>query len=303
MKEFQKKILSTIIIMLLLPYILTLFMNGQGVSTININNNQSTITVLSNNMEIQITEEEYLIGILAHEIPLEYSLEAMKAQVVMIRTRLYKESQNQSDYVYEEVFLSRQEILQKWQHSSPNTIYDDLKQAVEETYNKVIKVDENLVITPFHLQNTGATRDGALALGSTDYPHLKSVECNLDVTGVNAASKVRITFDKMKEKLEVEEELTFDSIEILQTAEDGYISEIAINGIVLTGEQFRQMFSLSSSVLSIQEVDQSQIQITSRGYGHGLGLSQNTAHYMALEGKTYKEILKYFYSDIDIKNI
>lgn len=302
MKELHKQILSVLVTMLLLPYILTLFISGQDLATYSNELEERIITIDVNNKTSKINENDYLVGILAKEIPLEYGMEAMKAQAIIIRTRLYNENYLEDSYIYSEDHFSYEDILKKWHGEDVSRIYKDLKVAVESTSGMVLSVEGEMVITPYHLQNSGNTRSGENGLEQS-YSHLQSVECSLDVIGINASNKNIIKYSSLMEKMELEGELTFDDINILTTSDDGYVTSLGIGEKVITGEQFRELYQLKSTVLSLQEGDESYFQVTTRGSGHGIGLSQNTAHFMALEGKEYSEILNYFYTGIEIKDI
>lgn len=302
MKELQKRILSIIITMLLLPYIITLFISGQDISTYTSDNVEEIITVEIDDKSTKLNINDYILGILAKEIPLEYDIEAMKAQAIIVRTRLYKGHNNEDTYIYTEEYFTYEDIIKKWHGYDATGVYSNLKSAVESTQGLVVAEEGVLVITPYHLQNSGETRSGENGLDK-NYAHLQSVECRLDITGVNASSKKIIKFSDLTQKMESDVAITFDDINILTTAEDGYVTELSVGGKVITAEQFRQLYQLNSTVLSLQEVDDSSFQVTTRGSGHGIGLSQNTAHFMALEGKEYSEILKYFYYGIEIKDI
>lgn len=287
--------------MLLLPYILTLFISGQDVGLYTNYKSDKFITIEVDNSKIKMNENDYIIGIVAKEIPLVYDLEAMKAQAIMVRTRLYKENDKGLD-IYSEEYFTYEDIIKKWHDHEATTIYSNIKEAVEATEGLVVEKEGEMVITPYHIQNSGETRSGVNGL-NYDYSHLQTVECRLDITGVNASSKKIIKYAELTEKMDIQEILTFDDINILKTADDGYVTELNIGDKAITGEQFRQLYQLNSTVLSLQEVDETCFQVTSRGNGHGIGLSQNTAHFMALEGKNYDDILKYFYSDVQIKDI
>lgn len=302
MRELHKRILSVLVTMLLLPYIITLFISGQDVSGYIKDNTTNICTVEVNNKTIKITETEYILGILAKEIPLDYEFEAIKSQAIIIRTRLFKESNLDESYIYKDAYFSYEDIIKKWSGTNIESIYGQLKEAVESTKGEVIVVANQLVITPYHTQNSGETRSGENGLGQS-YSHLKSVECAMDVIGINASSKTIIKYTDLAEKIGLELELTFDDINILSTAEDGYVTELNIADKVVMGEQFRLLYQLKSTVLSLQEGNEHYFQVTARGDGHGIGLSQNTANLMALEGKNYKEILQYFYNGIEIKQI
>lgn len=296
MKELYKRTLSVLAIILLLPYILTLFISGQDVRTYSKSDSEIIVSVEVNNKITKLTETEYITGILAKEIPSEYELEAIKAQAVIIRTRLYREKEES----YTESYYTYEDIIKKWNGMEATKIYEQLKVAVESTKGLVVTVSDSMVITPYHLQNSGMTRSGENGLGES-YSHLQTVECSLDVTGINASSKNIIKYTDLGKALGLEVELNFSDINLLTASEDGYVTEVGIGEKVITGEQFREMYQLNSTVFSLQEGDDSYFQVTTRGSGHGIGLSQNTANYMALEGKDYIEILKYFYNGIEIK--
>lgn len=275
-------------------------MSGQDVLS---NTGYDTETMVSVELtgKIQnINLEDYIIGIMAKEIPEEYSVEAMKTQAVIIRTRLLRESENEENYKFQDSFYTYEDMIKKWVNHDPTEVYNNMKEAVYGTQGEVVLVGDALVITPYHLQNKGETRSGVDGLGE-EYSHLQSVECTLDVNGVNANKKYTVKYADIQDKLEIEEELDFQKINIHETTTDGYVSELEIAGNIISGEQFREMFQLNSTAISLQESTEIQVQITTRGSGHGIGLSQNTANYMALEGKTYIEILKYFYTGVEIK--
>lgn len=304
MKERNKRVLSTIIIVILLPYILTVFIKGEGVFVVQTSLTNRQVEVEVNGVIMNVTWEEYLIGLLAKEIPEVYSLEAMKAQAIIIRTRLAVESGGNEDYIYHDDFYSTEEIQLKWGNDSV-TIYNQLIEAVEETNDMVLKYEGELASTPYHILNTGTTRNGNEVLASDEYPYLVSVSCPLDITAEEEITMTTIAYGELTQILEeemeiiLEEELVFDDIQVNNRDEAGYVLNVEIQENVISGELFRTTLGLKSSAFSLQEVE-GELKITTEGVGHGLGLSQNTAHYMGLEGKTYQEILVYFYSGTEL---
>lgn len=304
MKERNKRVISTIIIVILLPYILTVFIRGEGVFIVQTASGNEQVEVEINGVIMSVTWEEYLIGLLAKEIPEEYSLEAMKAQAIIVRTRLAVESGGNEDYIYQDDFYSTEEIQLKWESDSV-TIYNQLIEAVEETDEMILQYEGELASTPYHILNTGTTRNGNEVLASEEYPYLTSVSCPLDITAEAEITMTTITYGELTQILEdemeiiLEEELVFDDIQVNVRDEAGYVLSVEIQGNVISGELLRTTLGLKSSAFSLQEVD-GELKITTEGVGHGLGLSQNTAHYMGLEGKTYKEILTYFYPGTEL---
>ena len=89
---------------------------------------------------------------------------------------------------------------------------------------------------------------------------------------------------------------------VLKYDSAGYVLDVQVGEETINGENFRETYGLSSSCFELQEFQKNTRAIT-KGVGHGLGLSQYTANEMAKEGKTYKEILEYFFEGTEIKEV
>lgn len=305
MKEKDKKIISIIIIILLLPYVLTILIKGEGALPIQSTLEEEMVYVQTENKIQEISYETFLIGILAKEIPQEFSLEAMKAQAIIIRTRLeleMLESGEQEEYIFEESYYTSEDIQNKWSTTESLGIYNQLKEAIQATDSQVLQYDGELAKTPYHLLSTGMTRDGNEVFLSEEYPYLVAVSCPLDIEADKEVAIQTVTYEELIEVfgLTVEEDFGFDDVKVIETDSSNYVLSVEVLGEVINGELFRDSLYLKSSAFSFQENGEQSIQITTQGVGHGLGLSQNTAHYMGLEGKTYEEILAYFYVGCEI---
>ncbi len=302
MTKLGKKILSVAAIILLLPYILTIFMNGAEIQSVNLGQPTNGKLVLVEGEEAGVLWEEYLVGILAREIPLEYDLEAMKAQAVIIRTRLYLESGWDPDYVYDEMYYDIEDVQEKWKNENTVEVYQQLNEAVESTEDKILMYNDSLAICPYHFLSLGQTRDGAEVLGASGYEYLESVSCPLDLEHELQLQVTELPYDEVAGRLDLgASDLYYSDFEILSTDYAGYVMEVRVQEGILQGEDFRKLMDLSSGAFVLQEIEEG-IKITTSGVGHGLGLSQNTAHYMALEGKSYQEILQYFYKGVALKS-
>ncbi len=301
MDNKRKKYIAIICIILLLPYVLTVFIGGEDVFVKD--EDVVYVNVVIDGEICSVLWNEFLMGIVAKEIPTEYSLEAIKAQMVIVRTRLLLESSGAKDYIYEDSFYDWEDMQWKWGNQDALEVYNLLLEAASDTEDMVIYYEGELAITPYHLLNNGMTRNGnEVLLG--DYPYLVSKGCPLDVEADKEITMLTISCDELAILLEVElglaiENLTYEDIEIISRDEADYVLEISISGNRIDGETFRSVLGLKSSSFSFQEKEDG-LQITTQGVGHGLGLSQNTAHFMGLEGKFYEEILQYFYSGTTI---
>jgi len=292
MRYKLEKIGCYILIIFLLPYIITVFINGPiVVSQSNIGENMIKVAADNekNSKEDRstISMKDYAIGILAREISPTFELEAIKAQAIMIRTKIYKEMQeNGSDTVFTEEFWTQEEMEEMWGLTKYMNYYNKLENAWRQTEGQVLTYEDELVYTPFFSLSNGSTRDGEEVLGKK-YPYLKMKDCPLDVESMEQVQT--ITLDK-------------EEIEVLELDTAGYVLKVRVGKEEVNGEEFRNNYNLASSCFSIHEYE-GKIRITTRGVGHGIGLSQNTANKMAESGKTAKDILEYFFEGCKVNEV
>lgn len=287
MRQKLKQLGCYLIIIILLPYVITVFLNGpQAESSVSADSNR--IKAEHNGKESEISIEEYCIGKLAKEIPVSYKSEALKAQAVLVRTAVYQKiRENGSSAVLGDEFWTSEEMQKQWGMSGYGTNYRKLKEAWEDTDGQVLMYGENLANAPFCRLTNGNTRDGKEVLGSEDYPYLKIRECPLDI---EAKEQIQTT--------------VVDDMDAEVTATDtaGYVTGVRVGQEQMSGEEFRTAQGLASSCFTLQKYD-GKLRIVTRGVGHGLGMSQYTANEMAKEGKSYEEILAYFFEGTEMKEV
>ena len=286
MRNRLKKIGCYLIIIVLLPYIVTVFMNGPAIPT-DTTVDTTYVKVKKDDTELELPLEEYCIGRMAKEIPADYEEEALKAQAVIVRTSVYKSIKERgTQVVLEDDFWTEEEMRQQW-GSSYSGHYRKMQNAWNDTEGQVVMYGENLANTPFTRLTNGNTRDGKEVLGSEDYPYLKIKDCPLDI---EAAEQIQT--------------VTVDDMDAEVTAMDtaGYVTSVRVGQETVNGEEFRQTYGLASSCFILQKYD-GKLRITTRGVGHGLGLSQYTANEMAKEEKDVSEILQYFFEGTEIKEV
>lgn len=287
MKLKIKHFLCYATIIVLLPYIVTVFLNGPSmVSSSYVN--QTYVKVKSESKIAEMPMEEYCIGILAKEIPVSYKKEALKAQAILVRTDIYGKIQNGgSNTVLEDSFWTQKQMEEAWGASDYASNYKKLKNAWEETEGQVVTYDGNLAMTPFFRLSNGSTRDGNEALGSEDYPYLKIVECPYDI---EAPEQIQtITIDDMDAE-----------VGACDTA--GYVLNVTVGEENISGEEFRTNYHLASSCFTLQKYN-GKLRITTRGVGHGIGMSQYTANEMAKEGQDAPAILEYFFEGTNLQEV
>lgn len=299
---------SFLIILFLLPYVITVFFNGTAIQTLGKGSSEvievQSVDEEGNTRTLQVPWEQYFIGVLAKEMPETYEEEALKAQAVLIRTNLYKTLDQEDGNILGSSYLSDKELEKKWQAGQFDEYYKKLKNAIESTANQVIFYNDTYALVPFHKSSNGQTRSGTEALGTEDYPYLVVRECSADKEAQDEIHVETIDYSQIQkqcqsflvavEKEKADKKLTFSDFEIISYDSAGYISQLRIGETTCTGEQFRDALNLASSTFSLQDYN-GKLRITTTGNGHGLGMSQWTANDLAKAGKSYEEILQYFF--------
>lgn len=287
MKRKIKKICAVFVIIVLLPYIVTIFMNGKSMET-NQNGKNGYIKVETDAGVKEIPLEEYCIGTLAKEISVEFEPEALKAQAIVVRTTIYKKIEEEGENaVMKERFFTKSDMKNQWGRSAFQKNYKKLKQAWEETDGQVVMYNGQLAMVPFHQLSNGKTRIGKEVLGSDAYPYLQMKECPKDVEADG----------QMESRL-----IKVFGAAIASQDSAGYVTGVKVGEETVNGETFRDSYGLLSSCFELQDFE-GKTRVTTKGVGHGLGMSQNTANEMAKEGKKYNEILQYFYEGTELKEV
>lgn len=287
MKLKLKKICAVFVIIILLPYIITIFMSGKSIETSR-DGESGYIKVKTESGEKEVSLEEYCIGMLAKEISVNYEEEALKAQAVIVRTSVYKKIEEEGNQtVMQERFRTKADMKKQWGSSAFQKNYKKIEQAWKDTDGQVVMYNGQLAMVPFHQLSNGKTRIGKEALGSDDYPYLQMKECPKDIEADG----------QMENKL-----IKVKNAEVTAYDSAGYVMEVKVGEEICNGESFRDTYGLLSSCFEMQEFE-GKMRVTTKGIGHGLGMSQNTANEMAKEGKKHEEILQYFFEGTEIKEV
>ncbi len=284
--EKLKQVLSYVLIIILLPYIITVFLSGPSVATGAKVDGTYVKVQVEQDTQLELSLEEYGIGILAKVIPADYEEEALKAQAVLVRTSIYRSiHENGTDVVLTEKFWTRDDMENAWAGEYSKN-YNRLKKAWSDTKEQVLLYEDELATTSYFRLSNGNTRDGREALGE-EYPYLKIVDCPEDIESVE---QIQTT--------------TIDDIDAEVTTCDtaGYVLKVRVGEETVSGEEFRQNYHLASSCFSLQKYE-GKVRITTRGVGHGVGMSQYAANEMAKAGNDYAEILEYFFAGTDLREV
>lgn len=274
----------------------TEYTNVDNTSTNNSTNSSvSEITVYrSNGSVINLNMTDYLIGVVSSEMPASFNFEALKAQSVLARTYALKAKQTGkklTDTVSTQSYIDIDQMKNKWGNSF-NTYYNKIKNAVENTNEEYLSYNGNYIEALYHSTNNGKTESSLDVFGNY-YPYLISVSSEYDKNASSYLRTINMPLDTISNKLGLS--LNNDSvISILSYTDGGNIKEININGNNFSGKKVRELLGLRSADFDIS-ISDNNANITTRGYGHGVGMSQYGANGMANAGYSYKDILSHYY--------
>ena len=302
-----------VLMLLLFPYIVSVFVNGAGTDEKPFRVRVRTENGVGNGTVTETAWADCLAGILALEMPEGCEPETAKALAVLIRTRLYRDAGSDENASVKERFLTGEELADRQGMEEARKIFETYVQAVDATDDTVLMYQDGYAWTPYFQSGSGKTRDAGEVLGTDAYPYLAVRECPADA---EEAEMQEFIFncgeiqELCRDFLVAEESgetagkgYSAADFEILSRDSAEYVHEMRIGNTVCTGDQFRDALSLPSAAFTITAVpdDSRSVLITTTGKGHGLGMSIRTAERMAEEGKTYEEILGYFFEGADLR--
>ncbi|MBR2448000.1 MAG: stage II sporulation protein D [Clostridia bacterium] len=271
--------------------------------------NSATFKVLisETNQVEEMSAKDYLFGVIAGEMPALYEEEALKAQAVCAYTfALWRQKANNDkpyditdNFKTDQCYISREAALKKW-GSNAEEYAKKIEKIINETENQMLTYNGDIILSVYHAVSGGSTESSKNVWGK-DYPYLQSVDSVGDKLAKNYISEVTVDTAKLKTLLGADE-ISGNPFTDFARTEAGTVKTVKACGKEYKGSEIREMFDLKSSNFEAEFSD-NKIIFTVYGYGHGVGMSQNGANYMAQQGSDYKEILKHYYKGCEIENI
>lgn len=308
----MKKILVVLMSVVIIPLIITNFFYDYKIKNIitgfNSNKKEQTIRVLKSNSQVEVLNlEDYLIGVVSSEIPASFEEEAIKAQTVAARTYALKQIENKKNLSYDvtddtrtQVYQTDEQLREKWQ-SNYDAYINKIKKCIKETEGEYVTYNNEIIYAFFFSTSNGKTEDNKNVFGK-DLPYLKVVDSSFDETETSGFASIKtLSLLDFYSKLGINYNETLNITDEIRT-ESGRISSIKINGTEFKGRDFQNKLSLRSNDFKIEQKE-GNVLITTKGFGHGVGMSQYGANALAKQNKTYKEILKYYYQGTEIQKL
>ena len=305
----RNKILLGIVV-LLVPFVVISFKNNKANFYLEKNNEEEKIIYVNvkNTATNEITKmnlEEYIIGVVAAEMPASFHEEALKAQAVAARSyALYKINKSNKEYdlvtdVANQGYINKEEMKSKW-NNEYDKYYKKVSKAVRDTKNEVILYDKKIIEAFYFSMSNGYTEEAGLVFSEYE-PYLKSVESSWDNESIRGFyEEIIFSKDDFCQKLGlICEEIVINDLE---RSSSNRVNKITINNMEFIGTDLRKRLNLRSTDFNIT-VSLNEVIVTTYGYGHGVGMSQYGANGMAKDGYNYKEILKHYYTGVEISKI
>ena len=249
-----------------------------------------------NNQQFKITLQDYIIGVVAAEMPASFHEEALKAQSIASRTYLINTMSTIpiDTTTNNQVYIDKQTMKEKW-GTDFETYYNKISKCVKDTKREIITYNNQPIKAFYHSMSNGYT-DSSINVFNEQYDYLnitKSYEENTTRT---------ITLSKQYFCTKLNIDCSNITITNIDKDKSNRIKTITINNKLYNGTTVRNLLSLRSTDFTINILDD-LVEITTNGYGHGVGMSQYGANHMANDNKTYKEILLHYYQNTEITNI
>lgn len=299
-KEWIRILVLLVIIMVLFPWTVLRWYN-QG----DVGNEDFTIRVLMPNGQVEtLGLEEYLVGVVAAEMPAEFEEEALMAQAVAARTyaaqRISQQTKSGAEYdvdttVSTQAWISEDQMKEKWNWLSYWRYHGKIENAVTSTKDQVLIASGQYIDAFFHSSTGRKPTERSEDVWSSSRPYLQNVAAGEENPNRYVKSYT-FTPSDLYQKLGAgtPKAFTESDFSILSETAAGRAKVVRVLGKNYTGAQLRTLLGLASTDMEINLTPQ-QIKITTYGNGHAVGMSQYGANDLAKAGKSYEEILQHYY--------
>ncbi len=254
--------------------------------------------------------EQYLVGVVAAEMPASFDVEALKAQAVAARTFTVSRMNHPNPNVTAldaraqlstspqtcQAWISEEEQKKRW-GKEYKAYHRKVVQAVGQTAGEVLRYDGTLIEPLYHASCGGGRTEDAQEVWGNAKPYLVSVECNHPADPHNQ-QQTTMSLQEMEQKLGVSETATAgnfgDFIQLISSTASDRVQTMRVGDKIISGTQLRSALGLKSALAS-WTISGDSITFTTNGYGHGVGLCQYGANYHAEQGDSYRKILERYY--------
>lgn len=272
------------------------------------------------NEVMKLKPSDYIKGVVAAEMPIEFHAEALKAQAVAAHTYALRQIDEQlknpdpelngaylsTDYTKFQAYISTADLKIKWGKDF-DLNYKKLSDCVGGVIDEVLTYENAPIAAAFHSISGGKTESAKNVWGQ-DISYLLPVESTGDELSPSYENIKTLTDQEVAFALSQKyPEIKFPKdranwFELLKRSDSNTITEMKVGSVTTTGKEIRELLKLKSANFSV-DYKEPNFTFTTSGYGHGVGMSQYGADYMARQGSDYKQILLHYYSGVSLERI
>ena len=296
---FIKKLI--LIILLLLPISLSSF-KYKETTFFNKEDNSlkaSNIIVHLKDKDLYLDLEDYIIGVVAAEMPASFNMEALKAQAVASRSYALSSLKNNiveiTSTISDQVYQTNSELINKW-GKDYDKFYYKVKNAVDDTKGEIVSRDGKILRTYYFSMSNGKTENSKTVFNESTFQSVDSPYENDSLKNFIVVKE--FSKDEILKILGVNE----INIQNVTRNDTNHVDNIVISNKEFKGTEFRNLLKLRSTDFEIER-DGDKYLITTKGYGHGVGMSQYGANEMAKNGYNYREIISHYYQNVELIKI
>lgn len=252
--------------------------------------------------------DDYLVGVVAAEMPAEFNEEALKAQALTARTYIVKkmmsgdkidvpEGAQVLDTPMHQAYIDEAQMRENWGMDFDSK-HAKIAEAVRSTSGQILTYNGEAIDASFFSTSNGYTENSE-DYWSNELPYLRSVTSPWDKNSPKFSNQKVVSVGQFESALGVKVGSSGEIGKIVERTAGKRVAKVNFNGKVLSGKDIREKLDLKSSDFEWVRKG-NNIVITTEGFGHGVGMSQYGANGMAAEGKSYQDIVKHYYQGVEI---
>lgn len=259
--------------------------------------------------------EDYVMGVVAGEMPASFEMEALKAQAVAARTYSLSKyvrgnpedhpSAPVCDDIHCQVYRSPEELKQIKSAEWMATGWPKIQVAVTSTKGQLMYYQGALVEQPLFHSSSGGKTENSEDVFVSALPYLRSVDSPYEAAAPHQKEQAEVSLSEFKDKIKKANPgaklgtISSDTVKVIERSQGGRVISLQIGNITMKGRDIRNLFGLRSANFTVS-VQGDTVLFTTDGYGHGVGMSQYGANGMAQAGYNYSQILMHYYTGVEV---
>jgi stage II sporulation protein D len=278
------------------------------------------VKLTDKNEIVEMTVNEYLKGVVPAEMPPDYNMEALKSQAIVARTYLYQKMSSSAhkdcdicdNYMHCQAYYTYEKLMRAWERTKKydkqtrEKYYAKVCEAVDKTDGIVVTYNGKCIKAFFHASSPGKTESAYEIWGEQNISYLRSVDSIEDKSYKYYETEVKVSLSELEMKINksLSKECSIgeneeNAVDILSYTDSGRVKNVKIGGKIYKATELRTALGLRSTNFTVEQRG-NVVVFDVKGNGHGIGMSQVGANYLAKQGETYEEIIKHYYTGVEL---